>query len=329
MKLAVIIPAFNEELLIHSTLESLDQQTNLNFETIIVDSNSSDKTIDIVREFGKKSRYKLSFINENRRGIGYARDAGMREGIKRGATLLSSTDADTIVPPNWTQSVFDEFSNLSVGLVAGDCDTTKIVDFKNEDMRRLLNCRSYLFHEIKPLVRGYNFAIRASTFEKIGGIPQPVNPDGTQAPGEDNELEQKVLQIGEKIGRSLSVDYTHPRRYIHSLLNLQHYSGNPYFNNRVYPVRNEEHLVKLLDQVKQSTISEYASKAMTHLFLQFSINVFNDKVLRDEYWTKIVPLFEPLLREKIEFDFATLDQATLISNYKDLFFRNVEKSLTT
>ncbi|MBU0572418.1 glycosyltransferase, partial [Patescibacteria group bacterium] len=43
-KISVVIPAYNEEDVIIDCLSSLDKQTHSNFEVIIVDDGSTDKT---------------------------------------------------------------------------------------------------------------------------------------------------------------------------------------------------------------------------------------------------------------------------------------------
>jgi len=48
---SVNIPTYNSERTIRQTLESLKKQTYKNFEIIIIDSYSTDKTIDICKEF--------------------------------------------------------------------------------------------------------------------------------------------------------------------------------------------------------------------------------------------------------------------------------------
>ena len=51
MKISVIIPAFNEEARIAATLKAILAQDFSDFEVILVDNNSTDKTVEIAQSF--------------------------------------------------------------------------------------------------------------------------------------------------------------------------------------------------------------------------------------------------------------------------------------
>lgn len=87
---SVVIPAYNEERYLAACLTSLQKQTLKNFETIVVDNNSTDKTAEIARRFGAK------VVKELKQGIIPARERGFREAK---AEIIARTDADTIVAP--------------------------------------------------------------------------------------------------------------------------------------------------------------------------------------------------------------------------------------
>src|SRR3989338_1899751 len=93
LKVSVVIPAFNEEKYIENTLFSLlksEQKTHLDYEVILVDNNSFDRTAEIAQKF--TGRMNLRIIKETRQGRGIARARGFEEA--KGAIILSA-DADT------------------------------------------------------------------------------------------------------------------------------------------------------------------------------------------------------------------------------------------
>ena len=69
--ISVIIPALNEEKYIGNVLDALRKQTFKDFEIIVVDGNSTDRT----REIAKKS---AKVIIEKRPRIGLARNTGAK-----------------------------------------------------------------------------------------------------------------------------------------------------------------------------------------------------------------------------------------------------------
>lgn len=84
-KLSVIIPVYNEESCIEKCLNSLKNQTYHNFEIIVVDDGSTDKTLNIV----KKSNTPI--YHQNHKGPGSARNLGAE---KSKGEILIFVDAD-------------------------------------------------------------------------------------------------------------------------------------------------------------------------------------------------------------------------------------------
>jgi glycosyltransferase involved in cell wall biosynthesis len=89
---SVIIPAFNAVTNIRQTLDSVRAQTYQNFEAIVIDDGSSDGTSAVVEEFVKRdSRFRL--VRQENRGVGDARNAGIR---KARGKYIAPLDADDL-----------------------------------------------------------------------------------------------------------------------------------------------------------------------------------------------------------------------------------------
>ena len=103
IKVSVVIPAYNEEKLIERCLKSLVNQTmpRSEYEIIVVDNNSSDKTAEIAKKYADK------IILEKRKGILYARQAGI---VKAKSDIILRTDADGFVPKNWIKRGFENMN---------------------------------------------------------------------------------------------------------------------------------------------------------------------------------------------------------------------------
>lgn len=74
-EISVIIPLYNKESCIRRTLNSVLSQTFTNFEIIVVDDGSTDKSFEIVSEYKKDSR--LRIIQQENSGPGAARNKGI------------------------------------------------------------------------------------------------------------------------------------------------------------------------------------------------------------------------------------------------------------
>lgn len=95
--ISVIMPAFNAEKYIKSSIESVINQSHRNFELLIIDDNSTDKTVYIVKEFIKNdSRINLIKLEHNSGGPAIPRNIGISHS-KYG--LISFIDADDIWHP--------------------------------------------------------------------------------------------------------------------------------------------------------------------------------------------------------------------------------------
>lgn len=73
---SIIIPVFNYQNFIFETLENLLNQTYKNWEAILIDDGSTDKTAKIIKTYCfKDSRFKL--IQQNNKGVSVARNLGL------------------------------------------------------------------------------------------------------------------------------------------------------------------------------------------------------------------------------------------------------------
>ena len=73
---SVIIPAFNAEFKIKKAIRSIQNQYTSNFEIILVNDYSNDKTMDVIKEFQKDDDRIMLIENKENRGILYSRCIG-------------------------------------------------------------------------------------------------------------------------------------------------------------------------------------------------------------------------------------------------------------
>lgn len=108
---SLIVIAYNEEANLIRCLSSLaDQQTLLPMEVVVVDNNSQDRTLDLIKAVGVRS------IFQPRQGVGHARSAGMFAAKGR---FHLTCDADTIYPPNYVDEMLVELERRDTAGVFG------------------------------------------------------------------------------------------------------------------------------------------------------------------------------------------------------------------
>lgn len=188
--ISVVIPAWNEEKVVQKTIHALTkQETKIPFEVVFVDNNCTDNTVKMVEAFEKELRG-LKIICEKNQGIGAAREAGFSNSE---ADIIASTDADTIVPPEWISKIWDEFwKDPHLDALVG----TYIFETKSHIFNFLSKRIMILVDHFHRWVtgsfafRGLNFAVKKSAWKKAGGF----NPKLSAL--EDVDLSLRVGKFG-------------------------------------------------------------------------------------------------------------------------------------
>lgn len=89
---SIITVCYNSETTIERTIESVLAQTYINYEYIIVDGMSKDRTLDIVRVYEPKFNGKLKVISECDNGIYDAMNKGIRNTTGNIIGIVNSDD---------------------------------------------------------------------------------------------------------------------------------------------------------------------------------------------------------------------------------------------
>ncbi len=88
---SIIVPIYNVEKYLEETLGSVLKQTYTNWELILIDDGSPDRSVEIAKKFLDDQRIKL--ISQTNQGVSVARNNGMK--ACKG-TYIAFLDADDI-----------------------------------------------------------------------------------------------------------------------------------------------------------------------------------------------------------------------------------------
>lgn len=88
---SVVIPAFNAEKYIEQALNSVQAQTYADWELIVVDDGSQDNTGAIVQRFAQSDN-RIKCIKQENKGLGSARNVGIRAARGKFVAFLDSDD---------------------------------------------------------------------------------------------------------------------------------------------------------------------------------------------------------------------------------------------
>ena len=145
MKLAVIIPAYNEERRIERTLREysgyldnfVKKKNNFDYEILIVINNTKDRTEEIVRNC-KKNNKKISCLNLKEAGKGNAIIVGFKNALERGFNLIGFVDADMSTKPEEYYKLVNYSKNYD-GIMASRYLGQSVVKPKQPVKRRVVS----------------------------------------------------------------------------------------------------------------------------------------------------------------------------------------------
>lgn len=102
-RVSVVIPSFNDAVLLRTCLDALARQSRAADEVVVVDNDSSDDTVAVAKAAGAR------VVHEPIRGIFPATAAGFdaAEG-----DLLLRLDADSVPPTDWIERIVSAFDAL-------------------------------------------------------------------------------------------------------------------------------------------------------------------------------------------------------------------------
>lgn len=166
--ISVIIPTYNEESVILDCLRSLDNQSIKDFEVIVVDDASTDKTMHVLSDFRFKNK-DLKIFKQEHRGPGEGRNLGAKHAK---GDILVFVDSDMTFDKHFLKMLVNP---ILQGTTKGTFSKDEIVSNwsniwsrcynKNEgwvDKRR--HPRNY------PDTQKVFRAVLKSEFEKVGGF---------------------------------------------------------------------------------------------------------------------------------------------------------------
>ena len=153
---SVIVPAYNEEMVIGECIKSLQNQTYKNLEIIFIDDGSTDQTLEIVKNFKG-----VKIFEQNHGGSGNARNLGARESK---GEILSFVDADMTFNQEFIKNLIQPI--ISEGEI-GTIDGVQIA--LNQD-NIWSKCWGRYFMERKSEYGWVYRAMLKSEFERMGGF---------------------------------------------------------------------------------------------------------------------------------------------------------------
>lgn len=164
MIISIIIPTFNEEEYLPILLKSIEEQNFNDYEIIVADANSTDKTREIAEE------YNCKIVKGGLPGIG--RNNGAKVALGKYLLFL---DSDLKLTENYLKDLIEEFEFEKLGIAITQMEA---LSEKKEDkiLHDLANWFMIAVENIKPHGAGcYGIISKKSLHEECGGFDESLN----------------------------------------------------------------------------------------------------------------------------------------------------------
>lgn len=208
MKYSVIIPALNEEKLLPGLLKTLlDTQLKkeFNYELIVSDGGSKDKTVLIAKDFADKV---VVAEKDKKQNIAKGRNSGADKAI---GDILIFINADVAIDNvyNLFSAIREKFKDEKYLAM-----TCKVLIKKEEEIfsdKIFLGFYNFYFHLLNVIGvgmgRGECHIVRRKIFEESGKYNENF------AAGEDFDLFRRIRKLGKIYFSRQNIIYESPRRY--------------------------------------------------------------------------------------------------------------------
>ena len=195
-EVSVILPFFNAEKTLSKAIESICNQCFTDFELLLVDNNSTDKSLSIAKEFSTKDS-RIQLLTEKKQGVANAMNCGLKNSKGK---YIARMDADDFSFPDRLEKQVNFLNkNPEIGLVGSE---VKYIAHQSntEGFQRFVDWVNS-FHSAKEIelnrfveipVVNPTIMFRKEIYEKFGGCFQGDFP-------EDYEMQLRYLQAGVKM----------------------------------------------------------------------------------------------------------------------------------
>jgi len=202
-QVSAIICTHNRDEYLGAAIDSLLQQDFYNYEVIVVDNASGDRTREIVEE--RLSNPRLNYVYQPIVGLSIARNTGAKEAL---APILAYLDDDAVATPFWLKAIYNAFqSNEKLAIAGGKVilswpDHFKLPKWFSPELTEKLGAYDLgnaIVYINNPALtpRGLNYSVRRTFLEQIGGFDVNLGRVGKKLlSNEELHMTKLALQRG-------------------------------------------------------------------------------------------------------------------------------------
>lgn len=162
MKISIVIPALNEEKDLPILLESIRKQDFDDYEIIVADANSTDRTAGIARKYGAK------VVAGGMPGPGRNNGARVAKG-----EFLYFFDSDVRLPKDFLKNTYEEMKRNDINLATCRIRplSSKLID---RMLHSMMNGFLRMIQYINPHAPGFCILVKRYLFNRVKGFDETI-----------------------------------------------------------------------------------------------------------------------------------------------------------
>ncbi len=226
---SIIMPLYNEEKHIKKCLDSLVAQTYPLDQTewILVDGNSTDKTVQIIEDYKKSNMYPIILLHNPKRKTPYALNMAIQEA--KGKYIIR-LDAHSYFYPDYIEKCVHYLINKDVDNVGGIAET-EANSFIGKSIAKMISTKFGVGGSDFRIGYGNRYvdtvpfgAFKREVFEKVGLFNTKL------LRSEDNDMNSRIRQSGGKIWLADDIRFKYYcRDTVKGILKMGIQNGNALF----------------------------------------------------------------------------------------------------
>ncbi len=204
-KVSVIVCSYNGAQTLEACLESLLKIDYPNYEIVVVDDGSTDRTPQIVEQY--RDRPKIVPVHQKNMGLSYARNVGAHTAT---GEIVAYTDGDCMADPDWLYYLVGTLLSGPYAGVGGPNISPPAANWVQACVSAAPGGPSHVLTTdvVAEHIPGCNMAFHRWAFEQVGGF----DPEYRKA-GDDVDFCWRLQNAGQVIAFSASAIVWHYRRF--------------------------------------------------------------------------------------------------------------------
>ena len=206
MKFSIIVPVFNRPQEVEELVESLANQTDKDFELIIVEDGSTIPCKEACKK--REHEINLKYFHKDNEGRSIARNYGMK---RADGDFFIFVDSDCLLPPDYIESLKKSLKDNPSDCFGGPdtahdsfSDVQKAINFSMTSFFTTGGIRGSKKSMEKFTPRTFNMGFSREVYEKVGGFREMFS--------EDIDMSTRIKLAGFNINLYPDVKVFHKRR---------------------------------------------------------------------------------------------------------------------